>query len=420
MKFIHSADIHLDSPLSGLERYEGAPVDAIRGASRRAFENLIQLAIDEQVAFVLLAGDLFDGDWRDYNTGLFFVRQILRLKEAAIPVFVVAGNHDAASQMTKTLRPPENLHLFATRAPESCILEEQGVAIHGQGFATRAVTEDLTAKYPLANPDYFNIGLLHTALDGRPGHEAYAPCTLDGLRSRGYQYWALGHVHRREVVAEAPWVVFPGNLQGRHARETGPKGCSLVEVDEGQVVSVEHRPLDVVRWTVCDLDLSEVQRLDELYDRVGPSLAAAVSKAEGRMVAARLRLHGPCPIHTRLRAEQESVVNECRALAESVGSGAIWIEKLVLETEQESYEDAALERDDAFSGLLRSIRDLDLDAERLAALSEDFADLSAKLPPALRCAPDAIDPADPEQLRARLEDVKALLIERLLREGRRP
>lgn len=415
MKFIHTADVHLDSPLRGLERYEGAPVEEIRGASRRAFENLIQLAIDEEVAFVLLAGDLFDGDWRDYNTGLFFIGQIARLGEAGIKAFVVAGNHDAASQMTRTLRPPENLHMFSTRQPESVVLEEHGVAIHGQGFATRAVSEDLTARYPLADPAYFNIGLLHTALDGRPGHEAYAPCTLDGLRSRGYQYWALGHVHRRELVAEDPWVVFPGNLQGRHARETGPKGCSLVSVDAGQVVSVEHRALDVVRWTVCDLDLSDAQSLDEVYDRIGPALSDAMSAAEGRLVAVRLRLHGACILDTQLRAERERLTNECRSLAETIGVGAIWVEKLVLETAPAASEESALARDDAFGGLLRSIRDLELDADRLSRLAGDFADLNAKLPVALRSGPDAVNPSDPDYIRRCLDDVKALLLERLLR-----
>lgn len=419
MKFIHSADIHLDSPLRGLERYEGAPVNEIRAASRRAFENLIQLAFDEQVAFVLFAGDLFDGDWRDYNTGLFFIRQIARLQDAGIQAFFAAGNHDAASQMTKTLRPPENLHIFATRRPETATLDELGVAIHGQGFASRAVTEDLAAGYPAPDPALFNIGLLHTALDGRAGHEPYAPCTLDGLRSRGYQYWALGHVHRREVVAEEPWVVFPGNLQGRHAREAGAKGCSLVEVDGGQVISVEHRALDVVRWSVCRVDVTDAQSLDEVYDRVGPALAATVEAAQGRLTATRLRLHGACPVQMRLRAERERVINECRALAETHGTGAIWIEKLVLDTERAISEASALERDDAFGGLLRAIGDLELSADRLSLLSGEFADLTAKLPGELRSGLDAIDPSNPDYLRTCLEDVKALLLEQLLREGTR-
>jgi len=417
VKFIHAADIHLDSALRGLERYDGAPVDEIRGATRRALENLIQLAIDEEVAFVLLAGDLYDGDWKDYNTGLFFTRQMSRLQDAGIEVFVVAGNHDAASQITKTLRPPRNVHVFATRSPETIRLEEHGIAIHGQGFPTRAVTEDLTRRYPMADTDLFNIGLLHTSLNGRPGHEVYAPCTLDGLRSRGYQYWALGHVHHREVVTEEPWVVFPGNTQGRHARESGAKGCSLVTLEAGRVASVEHRALDVVRWSVCSVDVDDAKTLDEVYDRIGPALANAVGEAEGRLLAVRLRLEGACPIHGRLRASQAQVTNECRALAGTVGAAEVWIEKVLFDTRRAESEDAAIARDDAFGGLLRSIRDLELDPARLSKLADEVEDLSTKLPIDLRSGPDAFDPSQPEYARECLEDVKALLLERLLSEG---
>ena len=417
LKFIHAADIHLDSPLRGLERYEGAPLEEIRGATRRAFENLIELAIEEDVAFLLLAGDLYDGDWKDYNTGLFFTRQMAHLQEAGISVCVVAGNHDAASQLTKALRPPQNVHVFSTRAPETVVLEQLGVAIHGQGFPTRAVSDDLTQEYPLADPDLFNIGLLHTSLDGRPGHESYAPCSINGLRSRGYQYWALGHVHKREVVSEDPWIVFPGNTQGRHAREIGSKGCSLVTVEDGRVTGVEHRTLDVVRWSVCAVDLTEATILDEVYDRVANALADAVGEADGRLVATRLRLEGASPVHTRLRAAREQVINECRSLAGSVGSGDLWVEKVVFDTRRAESEEAALARDDAFGGLLRSIRDLEADPARLAKLGEEVADLSSKLPLELRSGEDAFEPSDPDYIRESLDDVKALLLERLLNEG---
>ncbi|HEV7786627.1 MAG TPA: DNA repair exonuclease, partial [Thermoanaerobaculia bacterium] len=253
-RFLHAADVHLDSPLRGLERYEGAPVEEIRGATRKAFVNLVDLAIHEEVAFLLLAGDLYDGDWRDYNTGLFFIAQMRRLEAAGIPVFVVAGNHDAASQITKVLRPPANVRMLGTKKPETVRLEEIGAAIHGQGFAAASVKEDLSAGYPTADPFLFNVGLLHTSLDGRPGYASYAPCTVAGLRSRGYQYWALGHVHEREEVSRDPWIVFPGVLQGRHVRETGAKGATLVTVGDREVVSVEAHELDVMRWAVCTAD----------------------------------------------------------------------------------------------------------------------------------------------------------------------
>ncbi|MBW2597058.1 MAG: DNA repair exonuclease, partial [Deltaproteobacteria bacterium] len=201
-------------------------------ATRRAFDNLVQTAIKEKVSFVLIAGDLYDGDWKDYNTGLYFVSQMNRLRDVNIPVYIVAGNHDAASKVSRVLRLPESVHLFPTQKPATLCINNIDVAIHGQSFASPAVKKDLSAKYPPRLPGYFNIGMLHTCVTGREGHESYAPCTLDGLRSKGYDYWALGHVHQHEVLMDDPLIVFPGNIQGRHVQETGPKGCVLVSVDD--------------------------------------------------------------------------------------------------------------------------------------------------------------------------------------------
>jgi DNA repair exonuclease SbcCD nuclease subunit len=416
IQFLHAADIHLDSPLNGLERYEGAPVEQIRGATRRAFENLVELAVAEQVGFVVLAGDLYDGDWKDYNTGLFFISQMSRLRDEGIKVFVVAGNHDAASQITKALSPPDNVHIFDTRAPQTVTLEDFGIAIHGQGFPSRSVDVDLAAEYPLGDAALFNIGLLHTSLDGRPGHANYAPCSIDSLRSRGYQYWALGHVHQREVVAEDPWIVFPGNLQGRHAREIGPKGCSLVRVDEGNVLAVDHRPVDVVRWAVIPVDVSSVGSVDEAIGLAGELVRKEAASAEGQLLAARIRFVGVSPANSQLRALRSRVVNETRALAATTGD-AVWIEKVEVETKSTQSRAAAMERDDAFGGLLRAIRDLEISDEGLPGLAEQVTDLKNKLPPALLAGTEPFDLSDPVLLRGCLEDVKEELIEGLLAGG---
>ncbi len=405
-RFLHAADIHLDSPLRGLERYEGAPVEEIRGATRRAFENLVDLAASEEVAFLLLAGDLYDGDWKDYNTGLFFAAQMRRLDEAGIPVFLIAGNHDAASQITRSLRPPSNVTVLSTKKPETRVLDELEVAIHGQGFASAAVSDDLSLVYPPAIPHLFNIGLLHTSLNGRPGHAPYAPCTVEGLRSRGYQYWALGHVHQREVVCSDPWIVFPGALQGRHIRETGAKGATLVTVREREVVEVEHRDLDVFRWALCPVDATGAGDSGEILDRIGKALEREVAAAEGRTVAVRLVVEGACPAHGELLASPERWASECRAL----GGGSLWIEKVQLRTRQ---PDAVRAADDALGGLLRSIEDLKAGGG-LADLAEGFLDLRRKLPPELFEDADALDPTDPERLRSLLGEVEDLLLSRLL------
>lgn len=412
-KFLHAADVHLDSPLRGLERYEGAPVDAIRGATRKALENLVDLAVSEEAAFVLLAGDLYDGDWKDYNTGLFFAQQMRRLEEAGIPVFLISGNHDAASQISRVLRPPGNVRVFSSKKPETMVLDDLEVALHGQGFASAAVSDDLAALYPPAVPHRFNVGLLHTSLDGRPGHAPYAPCTVDGLRAKGYQYWALGHVHEREVVCREPWIVFPGVLQGRHAREVGPKGATLVTVEDREAVAVEHRDLDVFRWTVAAVDAGGAADLGEVLDRVGRALEREVAAADGRPLAARIVVEGACPAHGELLAAAERWVQECRAVALGFGEGAVWIEKVRLHTRAPETADL-FAADDALGGLLRSLRGLEASDGELAALAEGFADLRRKLPPELFADGDALDPADPERLRGVLDEVKDLLLARLL------
>ena len=278
-KFIHSADIHLDSPLKGLEKYEGAPVDEIRGATRRALENLVQLAKNEQVDFVLIAGDVYDGNWKDHNTGLFFYRQMMELRDADIAVYLISGNHDAANKMTKSLRLPENpdgsaMRLSSTK-PEtvkSSRLDELGVAIHGRGFFKQAEMGNLAVEYPLAVAGHYNIGILHTSLSGLEGHEPYAPCSIGDLRSKDYNYWALGHIHSPEVMCDEPHVVFSGNIQGRHIREDGKKGCYVVTVDEKHGANLRFEPLDVFRWHTLDINAEGAASAEEVVIRFSVEL----------------------------------------------------------------------------------------------------------------------------------------------------
>ena len=190
------------------------PLDVLRGATREALGNLVSLAIEEKVAFVLLSGDLYDGDWRDYHTGLFLMQQLSRLREAGIKVYVIYGNHDAESRITKSLRFPDNVRVLSTKSPETIILDDFGVAIHGQGFAKRDVMENLAEQYPDARKGFFNIGMLHTALTGAEGHAPYAPCTLGTLQSKGYDVWALGHVHARKVHSRGASDPVPGEYPG--------------------------------------------------------------------------------------------------------------------------------------------------------------------------------------------------------------
>jgi DNA repair exonuclease SbcCD nuclease subunit len=413
-RFIHAADIHLDSPLQGLERYEDAPVDEVRAAPREALSNLVQLAIDLDVAFVLLAGDLYDGDWKDYNTGIFFVGQMRRLQEADIPVHIVSGNHDAASQITRRLSMPPNVTHYSSRRPQTSLLEEYSVAIHGQSFANRSISDDLSAGYPQGEPGRFDVGLLHTSLDGRPGHADYSPCSIEGLASKGYQYWALGHVHRREEVSQRPWIVFPGNLQGRHARETGAKGCSVVCVEDGEVVSVDHHVLDVVRWERVEVDLSEARTAQESVDHAAHALGSAMSAAGGRLLAARLVLCGASAAHAELVSHPDRWQHEFRIAANGLGQPGVWLEKIVIETRPLRDLASELDRADALGELLRLVSDLERAPLELEELGAAFADLKKKLPPPLQTGDEVIDPTDPSTLREMLPAVRDLLLARLL------
>ncbi|MEO6811500.1 MAG: DNA repair exonuclease [Isosphaeraceae bacterium] len=415
-KFIHAADIHLDSPLKGLERYEGAPVEEMRRSTRRALENLTDLAIAERVAFVLIAGDLYDGNWNDHGTGLYLNSQMAKLRDAGIGVVLIQGNHDAASQMTKHLNLPDNVHRMWTDRPESFPIEDCGVMVHGQGFATRAVLDNIAAAYPSKEPNYFNIGLLHTCATGREGHERYAPCSIDDLRVKGFNYWALGHIHKREILHNDPPIVFAGNIQGRNVRELGTKGCMLVTVNDGGRVESEFRPLDVMRWAHPRIKAEGATDLDEVLQLIGERLSALSAEAEGRLLAVRIEVEGPCPAHRDLVADQDALLAQVRDRARDAGQGRIWVEKLKLRTS----EPRTLDLDDGPIGLFLSrLEDLKRDEAGLLKLaSEELTDLKRKLPPELLSDDeDSLKLNDPARLRELLDLAGSLVAQRLFQTG---
>jgi len=416
-KFLHAADIHLDSPMHKLEDYEGAPVDEIRGATRRAFENLVELAIAEKVAFVLIAGDLYDGDWKDYNTGLYFVSQMSRLREADIPIYIIAGNHDAASKITKSLRLPEGVHIFPSNKPTTVRQEKLNVAIHGQSFSSPAVKKDLSAKYPPRLKDCFNIGLLHTCATGREGHESYAPCKVEDLRSKGYDYWALGHVHKREVLSEDPLIIFPGNIQGRHVRETGPKGCMLVEVDDNGKTKVHFKSLDVARWFGLEIDASAAETGYEILDLVVARLERLFEENDGLPLVVRMTILGESKAHDDLASDIEKWSNEIRSAALYTSGGGVWIEKVKVKTHL-PVDIQSLKSASGPVGELLHYMDETLDnPERLKDLKNVLDDLIKKLPRELKEGGGTAGLNDPSWIAEILEQVRPMLMRRLIVKG---
>lgn len=416
-KFILAADIHLDSPLVGLSRYEGAPVDVLRGATREAFTNLVSLAIEENVALVLLSGDLYDGEWKDYHTGLFLSQQLSRLRDAGVEVYVVYGNHDAENRMTKSLHLPDNVKILSTKSPETVILKELGVAIHGQGFNKRDVMENIAERYPEARRGLFNIGMLHTALAGAEGHEPYAPCRLGTLRSKGYDVWALGHVHARKVHSEEPLVLFPGNTQGRHARETGPKGCTLVTVEDRRVVSCEHRSLHVVRWEVIPVDASNWSAAIDVVDVAVSAVTSESGKWGGEVLAARLVVECGSRAHRELVSDPEKWTAEVRAAVATATGEEAWVERVLFVASLDSDLSNIMSESNPLSDLIRYIDGLSASEEFEALLSEDVRLLKEKLPPEVFQGEGALGPDFPQLLSRLVGDVKGLLVQRILASG---
>lgn len=408
MKILHAADLHLDSPLGGLEFYDGAPVDEVRSATRRALSGLVDYCLAERVRLLLIAGDLYDGDWRDYSTGLFFLQQMARLAEASTEVVWVRGNHDAQSQITRHLSAPAHVRELSVEAPESIVFDELGVVVHGRGYAQRDTRDNLLGDYPARVPSLLNIGLLHTAVDGREPHARYAPCTLDQLRACSYDYFALGHVHAREVLSSDPWVVFPGNLQGRHVRECGPKGATLIEASPSGIKSVQHVDFDVVRWEVTKVDAKGCDGFDAVLERTVATLEAARTAAKGRVLATRVEIVGETSAHVGLLKQSERLKAQVRL--ETLMTGGVYVEDVRVHTRLPGAAAGRAVSEDAFQLLARNL------AERVerAAADEAGEEFGERLKQGLDAVPLELLREQLAELPELLADAERLLVARLL------
>ena len=392
MKFIHTADLHLDSPLRGLSSYADAPAERLRTATRDAFHNLVTQAIDEQVDFMVIAGDVYDGDWKDFNTGLFFIRQMGRLRHAGIPVYLLYGNHDADSEMTRGLELPDNVQVFSSRKAETFRIESRKVALHGRSFKVAATTDNLLPGYPEPVAGWLNIGVLHTALEGNAEHARYAPCSVAELKAKGYQYWALGHVHEHWVQRGDVTIAYPGNLQGRHIRELGARGALLVTAEDGEITEVERLEVDVLRWHTLDIDVSAAADLRSAVRMVGQAMEQLLESTPADLpLAVRVVFKGCSAVHEELIVDEGQLRHEVIAQAVALDADRIWVEKVRVATQA---LDAALpSTDDETQDAMAELETLALSAQDdpdfIRSLQADWQALLEKLPhDVLQAAPD--------------------------------
>jgi exonuclease SbcD len=296
-RFVHAADLHLDTPFAGVAQPAPEVAAALRDASLAAWDNLVQLTIDERAAFLLLAGDIYDGGERGVRAQLRFSRGLQRLAEANVPVFIVHGNHDPLGEATAVAYPPGTT-VFAAGEVESVPVTVDGerlAVVHGISYGERDTTENLALRFRRAPGVGLQIGLLHANVGANAEHGAYAPCTLGDLEAAGLDYWALGHVHKRQTLrAGDPWIVYPGDIQGRSPKpsEMGAKGAVVVAVSDARIADVRFAPLDAARFVACPVDIATAGDLPQVQARIIETLVGLRDEHAGRDLLARVTLEG--------------------------------------------------------------------------------------------------------------------------------
>jgi DNA repair exonuclease SbcCD nuclease subunit len=330
-RFIHTADIHLDSPLRTLALRNAELSELIGLATRRSFVRIIDLCLEEQVDALVIAGDLYDGDQTSMKTARFLAEQLARLHGAGIRAFIIRGNHDALSKITTELVMPDSVKLFGSVAETIAIDRAPGrfpVAIHGLSFAKPQAPESLLRHYAVPVPDTVNIGIMHTSLGGSAGHDLYAPCSVADLRQRGFRYWALGHIHKRSAVEDSSSaIVMPGIPQGRDINEDGPKSVSLVTIRDDRSVVIEERHTAVAQFGRLVVDISRANDWKNVVLEAKGSLERLSSAVSADHLVARVEITGATELAWRIRRDADLLRTELETHGATIGN--VWIEKVV-------------------------------------------------------------------------------------------
>jgi DNA repair exonuclease SbcCD nuclease subunit len=439
-RFLHAADLHLDSPFRGLSDVPKPIRDRIRSSTFMALERMVELAIAERVNFVVIAGDVYDLEDRSVRAQLRFQRAMERLVAAGIAVYIAHGNHDPLSGKHMQWEPPDGIYVFpGDEVATHAVHDRSGrllAHVHGISFATPTVTENLSRRFHATDRNVFQIGVLHTNVDGSAEHGNYAPSSRTELITAGIDYWALGHIHVRSILHEAPYIVYPGNTQGRSIRETGAKGCYIVDVEEDRAARMSFRPTDVVRWLQVDVSLEGVQAESEVQERIGRELEAIRSGVgDGRPAIVRLVLSGRSSLSHVFRSttfleELAAEWNGDESLhAESDAEYPfVWIESIKPQTSSLIDRERLIEQDSFIGDLLRLAAELRMDEMELVAFSEQVSEelLRSKAGRYIRMGQTAYDGAtgaaghaatSQEELREWLDRAEDWLMIKLLEEG---
>ncbi|CCV03104.1 putative serine/threonine-specific phosphatase protein [Mesorhizobium metallidurans STM 2683] len=388
-RFVHTADIHLDSPLRTLALRNPELAELVGDASRQAFISIVDLCLAERVDALVIAGDLYDGDQTSMKTARFLASQMMRLHQAGVRVYMIRGNHDAMSRISKQLVLPDTVTIFSGRT-QSVIQSGAGldVVLHGLSFASPQAAESLQPKYAGPRESAANIGIMHTSLAGSPGHDVYAPCSVADLQGHGFEYWALGHIHVRKVYPGASTLVMPGIPQGRDINEAGEKSVTLATINDDRSVDIEERLTSVAQFERVSVDLAGTSELPQAVGRIRSALEQSRTAARSQYLIARLGLVGASALSWMMIRDKDLVLAEAEQAAEQVGN--TWVEKVELNLsapgtgKSEDVADPTLElaesmranatsdafRSDARELVLKTIADLPPDARDFAGKDE--------------------------------------------------
>jgi DNA repair exonuclease SbcCD nuclease subunit len=371
-RFVHAADLHLDTPFAMIGRVAPEIAQRLRDASLLAFDALVRMAIEREAAFVIFAGDVYDSADRGVRAQLRFLRGVEKLGERHIPVFVAHGNHDPLDGWSAAPRLPRNLVVFGSEAVETHTIRIAGEAraqVYGISYGRRDVTENLALRFRRRDQPGLHIGVLHCNVGSQPEYAAYSPCTVADLAAGAMDYWALGHVHQHLRLAEGrPWIVYPGSLQAGKSSEIGPRGAVIVEVAGSTVEHVEFVALDCVRFARLDVDISGEPDLHSLQKSI---LASAVSDATDLVLTVVLSGRGPLHGDLRRRGAIEDLLRDLRDEL-GIASPFVWIDRIIDQSRAELDRDAIGRRGDFSAELTRMVDGLRGDPEALESLLADI------------------------------------------------
>lgn len=314
LRFLHVADLHLGAPFRGLRALSEEWAERLTRAIPEAFDRAIDAALRENVDFVVIAGDVFDTNKPSYAHFTQFFQGLERLSAAGIPVYLCTGNHDPyVSWKSSFFALPENVTMFAADAPSFALYERGGqplCVLGGRGYPfkvwsadddisaglTRAAAEEVLG--PRASEAPFGVGVLHTGLHL---DTAKAPTDPTALRRAGFDYWALGHIHKHWADdAQNPRLVFSGCIQGRDIRETKRRGVTLVTLTEGMPNRIEFIPTASVVWQQLEVDVSSCAGLPDAISLILRELFRVNGAALCEEMISRVTLVGATELHEDL------------------------------------------------------------------------------------------------------------------------